>query len=169
MAVSGQANEYGDVSLLLIMSVIYYVHLMKDLTLPETVLAKMAFKKLCARADRSVKHYHADNGWFSDTAFLPSCNNLNQTIEFCGVGTHHQNGIVENRNKQITQVARVLLLHGTRMWPHMIDQMFRPFAIKAAANSLHIDTEGNTPESKFYGINIENIPVKSHHTMFCPC
>jgi hypothetical protein len=31
-----------------------YVHLMKDLTLPETLLAKMAFKKLCARADRSV-------------------------------------------------------------------------------------------------------------------
>jgi hypothetical protein len=54
----------------------------------------------------------------------------------------------------------------------MIDQMFWPFAIKAAAeriNTLHIDTEGNTPESKFYGINIENIPVKSFHTMFCPC
>ncbi len=54
----------------------------------------------------------------------------------------------------------------------MIDQMFLSFAIKAAAeriNSLHIDTEGNTPESKFYGINIENIPVKSYHTMFCPC
>jgi hypothetical protein len=59
-----------------------------------------------------------------------------------------------------------------RMWPQMVDQMFWPFAIKAAAeriNSLHIDTEGNTPESKFHGINIENIPVKSYHTMFCPC
>ncbi len=149
-----------------------YVHLMKDLTLPETLLAKMAFEKLCARSDRSVKHYHADNGRFSDTAFLAACNNLNQTIEFCGVRAHHQNGIVENRNKQLTQVARVLLLHGMRMWPQMVDQMFWPFAIKAAAeriNSLHIDTEGNTPESKFHGINIENIPVKSYHTMFCPC
>ena len=59
-----------------------------------------------------------------------------------------------------------------RMWPQMVDQMFWPFAIKAAAeriNSLHIDTEGNTPESKFHGINIDNIPVKSYHTMFCPC
>jgi hypothetical protein len=36
-------------------------------------------------------------------------------------------------------------------------------------NSLHIDTEGHTPESKFYGVNIENIPVKTFHTMFCPC
>jgi hypothetical protein len=59
-----------------------------------------------------------------------------------------------------------------RMWPQMIDQMFWPFAIKAAAeqmNSLHIDTEGHTPESKFYGVNIVNIPVKTFHTMFCSC
>jgi hypothetical protein len=39
-----------------------YVHLMKDLTLPERLLAKMAFENLCARADGSVKHFHADNG-----------------------------------------------------------------------------------------------------------
>jgi hypothetical protein len=42
------------------------------------------------------------------------------------------------------------LLHSMRMWPQMVDQMFWPFAIKAAAermNSLHIDTEGHTPES----------------------
>ncbi len=54
----------------------------------------------------------------------------------------------------------------------MVDQMFWPFAIKAAAermNSLHIDTDSHTPESKFYGVNIENILVKTFHTMFCPC
>jgi hypothetical protein len=59
-----------------------------------------------------------------------------------------------------------------RMWPQMVDQMFWPFAIKEVAermNSLHIDTEGHTPESKIYGVNIENIPVKIFHTMFCPC
>ncbi len=36
-------------------------------------------------------------------------------------------------------------------------------------NSLHIDTDGHTPESKFYSVNTENIPVKTFHTMFCPC
>jgi hypothetical protein len=145
---------------------------MKDFTTNETLLTKLAFKKLCSKADCSVKHYQADNGWFSDNEFLAACNNHNQTIEFCGVGAYHQNGIVENRNKQLTQTARVLLLHDMRMWPQMVDQMFWPFAIKAAAermNSLHIDTEGHTPESKFFGVNIENIPVKIFHTMFCPC
>ncbi len=136
----------------------------------ETLLAKLAFKNY--EADCSVKHYQADNGCFSYNEFLAACNNLNQTIEFCGVGAHHQNGIIKNINKQLTQTARVLLLHGMRMRPQMVDQMFWPFAIKAAAermNSLHIDTEGHTSESKFCGVNIENIPVKTFHTMICPC
>ncbi len=76
-----------------------YVHLMKDLTAMETLLAKLAFEKLCAKADCSIKHHQADNGQFSDNEFLATCNNLNLIIEFCGVGAHHQNGIVENRNK----------------------------------------------------------------------
>jgi hypothetical protein len=57
------------------------------------------------------------------------------------------------------------------MWPQMVDLMFWPFAIKAAAermNSLHIDTEDHTPESKLYGVNIENIPMKTFHILFCP-
>jgi hypothetical protein len=75
---------------------------MKDFTTNETLLAKLAFEKLCAKTNFSVKHYQADNGLFSDNEFLAACNNLNQTIEFCGGGAHHQNGIIENRNKQLT-------------------------------------------------------------------
>ncbi len=124
----------------------------------EALLAKLAFKKVFAKVNYSVKNYQADNCPFSDNEFLAACNNLNQTIELCRVGADHQNGIVKDRNKQLTQRARVLLLYGMRMWPQMVDQMFWPFAIKAAAermNSLHIDTEGHTPESKFYGFDIE--------------
>ena len=59
-----------------------------------------------------------------------------------------------------------------RMWPQMVNQMFLPFAIKAASkrmNIIHIDTDGNTPQSKFYGIIIESKLMRSFHTMFCPC
>jgi hypothetical protein len=135
-----------------------YVHLMKVFTIMETLLAKLAFGKLCAKADWSVKHYQAENGQFSDNEFLAACNNLNQTIEFCGVGAHHRNGINKSRNKQLTQTARVLLLNGMRMWPQMVDQMIWPFAIKAAAermNSFHIDTEGHTPKSKFMVLTLK--------------
>jgi hypothetical protein len=39
-----------------------YVHLMKDFTINEILLAKLALEKLRAKADCSVKHYKADNG-----------------------------------------------------------------------------------------------------------
>ena len=53
----------------------------------------------------------------------------------------------------------------------MIDDMFWPFAMKAVAerlNSLQVDTQGRTPESILHDIKVEEIPVKSFHTLFCP-
>ena len=35
-------------------------------------------------------------------------------------------------------------------------------------NSLHADNEGNTPESLMYGVDLERIPIKNFHTLFCP-
>ena len=148
-----------------------YVHLMRDITLDETLLAKSAWEKVMAQAGHMVKHYHADNGRFADNGFIDSINDSDQKITFCGVGAHHQNGIVENKNKILTQGARTLLLHGMRMWPQMVDEMFWPFAMKAVAerlNTLQIDTLGRTPESILHGIDVEDIPVKSFHTLFCP-
>ena len=148
-----------------------YVHLMRDFTVEETILATKAFEKVLAEAKRSVKHYHADNGAFAHNGFLSSVKNNNQTITFCGVGAHHQNEIIENKNKMLTLAARTLLLHGIRMWPQMIDTMFWPFAIKASAerhNCLLVDRDNQTPASKLYDVPVQEIPVKTFHTLFCP-
>ena len=68
-------------------------------------------------------------------------------------------------------MARTLLLRGIRNWPQMVDEMFWPFAIKAVAerhNSLHLDFKGRTSNSILQGAELEGIPVKSFHTLFCP-
>ena len=78
-----------------------YVHLMRDLTLNETLLDKEAMLKVMAQTGRYVKHYHADNGRFSDNGFIDAINTKDQKITFCGVGAHHQNGIIENKNKML--------------------------------------------------------------------
>jgi hypothetical protein len=148
-----------------------YVHLMRNFTLEETLSAKRAYEKLLHLAGRTAKHYHADNGRFADKGFHKDINDKGQSITFCGVGAHHQNGIIENRNKQLTLGARTLLLHGMRHWPQMIDILFWPFAMKAMAermNSLHVDDDGNTPESLMHGVALETIPVRNFHTLFCP-
>ena len=111
-----------------------------------------------ALSGHTVKSYRADNGCFADKGFHNACTQRDQRLSFCGVGAHHQNGIVENRNKQLTLGARTLLLHGMRKWPQMIDTMFWPFAMKAQAermNCLHLDRDGKSPESKLHGVKIE--------------
>ena len=71
-----------------------YVHLMRDLSLSETLLAKEALEKLMAQAGQTVKHYPSDNGRFSDDVFIDAINQKYQKITFCRVGAHHHNGIV---------------------------------------------------------------------------
>ena len=70
---------------------------------------------------QAIKHYHDDNGRFSDNGFIDDINQKDQNITFCGVGLHHQNSIVKNKNKILNTGARMLLLHGMIMWPQMID------------------------------------------------
>ena len=65
-----------------------YVHLMRDLTLDETLLAKEAMEKVMAQAGRNIKHYHADNGRFADNGFIDAVNSKVQNITFCGAGAH---------------------------------------------------------------------------------
>jgi hypothetical protein len=110
-----------------------YVHLMRNFTLEETLLTKHAYEKVLAQAGRTVKHYHANNGWFSDKGLHQDITNKRQSITFCVVGAHHQNGIIKIRKKQLTLSACTLLLHGMHRWPQMVDTMFWPFAIKAMA------------------------------------
>ena len=70
---------------------------------------------------QAIKHYHDDNGRFSDNGFIDDINQKDQKITFCGVGSHHQNSIVQNNNKILNTGARMLLLHGMIMWPQIID------------------------------------------------
>ena len=46
-----------------------YVHLMRDFTVDETILAAKAFEKVLSQASRRVKHYQADNGAFAHKGF----------------------------------------------------------------------------------------------------
>ena len=74
-----------------------------------------------AQSGRTAKHYQSDNFRFADNGFIDAINQKYQKTNFCGVGAHHQNVIVENNNKILTTGARTLLLHGMIMRPQMID------------------------------------------------
>ena len=118
-----------------------------------------------------MKRYHADNGRYADKGFVDSANECNQVITFCGVGAHHQNGVVERRIRAITETSLTLLLHAQRHWPEYVDTMLWPFAVKAAIerlNCLQMDLNGNTPNAKMFNTKQLKMNVGDYHVFGCP-
>jgi len=149
-----------------------YVYLMKDLMLSETLLAKHAYEHFLALLGIESKAYHADNGRFADKGFRDDCTSSNQMITFCGVGSHHQNGIAERKIKDITLGGRTLLLHAKRMFPEYISTILWPFAVKCyedRLNNLVHRADGRTPYETLASLDAAPIDTSNFHTFGCPC
>ena len=130
-----------------------YVALIRDLTLDETLLAKTSFERHAQDGGVPIKAYRADNGRFADQGFKDAIHASSQQITYCAVGAHHQNGIVEQKIKDLTSIARTLLLHAIRHWPGYITTMLWPFALKEASyrlNRYSVDQDGTSNEAIFW-------------------
>ena len=118
------------------------------------------------------KAYHAGNGCFAYKGFWDDCLSSNQTITFCGVGSHHQNGIAERKIKDITLGARTLLLHAKRMLPEYISTILWPFAVKCCEDRMNHPVhlaDGRTPFETLDSLDSAPIKVLDFHTFGCLC
>jgi hypothetical protein len=147
------------------------VHLMEHATGDSTLEAKAAFERDAMSRGVDIRGYHADNGRYAEHLFRDDCKQKSQSLNFCGVGAHHQNGIAEAKMKQLTLASRTMLLHAQRHWPEYISTILWSFALMAAAdriNNLHIDLNGQTPEMKFSNVGGLPTRMKHFHTFGCP-
>ena len=106
------------------------VHLISKLDSDATFEAKLAFERICDSYGVNTLHYHAYNGIFDTNNFKEACNIEKQTLSFCGVKAHHQNGKSENIIKDLTTGARTDLLHADHLWPNAINASLWPANIK---------------------------------------
>ena len=113
-----------------------YIHLMTELNSKPTVEAKQAFERLAGSYNVRIRHYHADNGLFDTKAFKVSVSAARQTISFCSVNTHCQNGKVWNRIRDVTSGAQTALLLATQRCPKAIHAALWPAALKNHINKL---------------------------------
>ena len=93
----------------------------------------------------------------------------NQTITFCGVGSHHKNSIVERKFQTLTLGSRKLLLCAKRYWPEAVTPMLWTYELKAfeeKLNVLKLDDDEITPMEKFSGTTTD-IKSQNHHTWGC--
>jgi hypothetical protein len=136
----------------------------------ETVKSKLAFEKFAASHGVNIKHYHADNGRFKDNLFMRSIEEKGQTITFCGVGAHHQNGKAEKRIEDLQRRATTLLLHAQRRWPDAINSHLWTYAIRTANDSRNYsptNEQDTSPMSRF--CSTSRLPsIQNQHHFGCP-
>ena len=150
-----------------------YVALMTDMSADSTLKAKQEFEAFCGQHDVRIRHYHADNGRFADDVFQDDIRIHSQSISFCAVGHHAQNGIVEKKIGLLTESARTMLLHAERLWPEAISTVLWPFALKLAAhihNHCHVSGTGSSPASLFMNTSgVYESSLEDFHTFGSPC
>ena len=95
---------------------------------------------MTAEYNVSFKKYHGNNGVYATRLFKASCEALNQTHDFCGVGAHHQNGVAERMFHTIVQRACSMLPHVTILWSDIITESLWSYALK-----LPVDVHNGTP------------------------
>jgi len=149
-----------------------YSHFQTSLDLDQTIASKQAFEAVADSYDVKVKSYLADNGIFAKNAFKQAVANDNQSIRFCAVSAHNQNGIVERKIGLMTNDARTLLIHAQRHWPEMISTVLWPYAWKAVEyrnNVFGLNRNGKHPAQAFGGFHLPfNAQLRDQHTWGCP-
>jgi hypothetical protein len=84
----------------------------------ETLEGKEASERSAKAHGVTVWHYHADNGIFAVKALVHEVNQEGQTVSFCAMKAHHQNGKAEKRIRHLQETARTMLLGSKKRQCH---------------------------------------------------
>ena len=147
-----------------------FVYLQRRITSEETVQAKHAFERAAEQRGVKILHYHADNGRFADNAFIADCNAQRQSLSYCGVNAHFQNGIAERRIRDLQEQTRTCMLYAMNKWKRMILICLWPYAMRHAndvANSTPRKGEESSPIERFTGVPVQP-KLRHYHAFSCP-
>jgi hypothetical protein len=147
-----------------------YTHLQTSLDLVQSISAKLGFERHAATAEVKVKSYHSDNGIFAEQGFRDAVSESGQSISYCAVNHHSQNGIVERHIGELTKGSRANLMHAQRRWPEAIGTILWPFSWKfyeRIYNAFHVTPDGRTPEQRWNKSDVIPDP-KNFHPFGCP-
>ena len=133
-----------------------FVHFQKSTSGEETVEGKELFERYAASMGHKIKHYHADNGIFASNLWKAHCIAKHQGLTFAGVGAHHQNGVAENKIRQLQSQGRTMLIHAAKRWPSAVEANLWPYAVRMANESSNelpslAFKDGRTPLQAFAG------------------
>lgn len=147
-----------------------FLHLQRTSNMIETLQAKEAFEAYAAARGVVIQHYHADNGRFVEKGWTEHCRSKGQTVSYCGVGAHHQNGVAEKRIRDLQEGARAAIIHAKRHWPDAITTNLWPYALRSANNAHNYTISlkhKQLPINRFSQVEETN-EMRNFHTFGCP-
>ena len=147
-----------------------FAHHQTSTSADETIEAKRACESELRKHAREVRHYHEDNGTCAVAKCKQEVQDQRQTLIFCGVGSHRQNGKAENRIKIICNPARCMLIHAMDRLPEVITQALWPFTISLAVdirNKHKKNKEGSSLIEKLTGVE-QSFELCDDHALGCP-
>jgi hypothetical protein len=147
-----------------------FVYLQKSTSAAETVEAKKAFERYAKVHGVQVRHYHADNGIFAEAEFRKAVEVDQQSISYCAVNAHHQNGKAEKKIRDLQELARTMLLHAKQRWPNAVTSNLWPYAMRMANDVSNFSPgiiDGISPLEKFGQVAVSP-RVKHSHTFGSP-
>jgi len=148
-----------------------YIVFQRALAGEGTVRANASFEGYSRRLGIKIMHYHMDNGIFTNRYFQVDIQAQCQTISYCGVGAHHQNGRVEKLIHSIQYQGRTVLLHAKQKWPEAITEHLWPYAYNICTEirkPISRSNDRKIPYHVFCGSS-ESTPTISHlHPFGCP-
>ena len=147
-----------------------FIYLQYRIMSKETVKAKHAFESPAEQCSVKILHYHADNGRFTDNALIADYNAQQQSLSYCGINAHFQNGITKRCIRDLQEETRTSMLYAMNKWKRMNFICLWPYAMRHAndvANAMPRKVEDISPLEKFLGIPVR--PKLHHfHTFGCP-
>ena len=139
----------------------------------ETLQAKIEFERW-ARENNvpNIRSFRSDNMPFDSEVWKIDLRSKNQTIDFSGVGAHHQNAVAERAIQTVVKWARTMLLHHLLHWPTEAQTDLWPFALEHAVyiwNHLPRRDTKIAPLELFARARFPNYDMLSHmHVWGCP-
>ena len=147
-----------------------FIYHHKTNTSDEIVQSKRSFEAYAKSLGVRVSHYHADNGRFADNGFIKSVAQEGQTISYCGVNAHFQNGRAEKRIRDLQEQARTQLIHAKHRWHQAVEVCLWPYAVRYF-NEVHNNTTringGPAPIELFARVNVRP-KIRHFHPFACP-
>ena len=126
-----------------------HAHCQKQATIQSTFELKENFELFAKWHNVQIKHIHSDNGVFMMKAFKDHITTCNEQQSFCNVGTHWQNGVIEQYIGVITACAHTMLLHAMQMWPNVISLEFWSYTFMHVVHLHNCTPQSNEKNSLF--------------------